>query len=178
MSGQNRILAILLGVLAGLVLLVGGLSAVLLLSGGDDDDDTVDVGRGWRANRRRAAGSLRLAGSDPITLDPHIAGDAGSATYIVEIFSGLMTITPDLEIVPDLAESFEVNPDGTQYTFTLRNGITFHNGRAVTAEDVKCSIERASSRELASAPRQRTWATSSARARRCPAARRTSAASR
>jgi oligopeptide transport system substrate-binding protein len=151
MSGQNRILAILLGVLAGLVLLVGGLSAVLLLSGGGDDNegDAVDVGSDGEPIAA-ASGRLRLAGADPITLDPHIAGDAGSAVYIVEIFSGLMTLTPDLAIEPDLAESFEVSADGTQYTFTLRNGITFHNGRAVTAEDVKCSFERAASRELAS----------------------------
>lgn len=151
MSGQNRILAILLGVLAGLVLLVGGLSAVLLLSGGGDDNegDAVDVGADGEPIAA-ASGRLRLAGADPITLDPHIAGDAGSAVYIVEIFSGLMTLTPDLAIEPDLAESFEISADGTQYTFTLRNGITFQNGRAVKAEDVKCSFERAASRELAS----------------------------
>ena len=148
MSGQNRTLAILLGVLAGLVLLVGGLSAVLLLSGGDDESDT--GGSSGGGSTAAASGRLRLAGSDPISLDPAIAGDAGSAQYIVEIFSGLMTITPELEIAPDLAASFDVSPDGKVYTFKLRDNIFFHNGRPVKAEDVKCSLERAASRELAS----------------------------
>ena len=150
MGGQNRILAILLGVLATLVLLVGGLSAVLLLSGGDDEGDSGADGSSGGSSTAATSGRLRLAGADPISLDPAIAGDAGSAQYIVEIFSGLMTISPDLDIVPDLAESFDVSADGKVYTFKLRDNIFFHNGRAVKAEDVQCSLERAASRELAS----------------------------
>jgi len=151
---QNRILAIMLSVLAALVLVVGGLSAVLLLSGGDD---AAGGGNGTGTStaiggdpEEAASGRLRLGGSDPVTLDPHVAGDAGSAEFIVEIFSGLVTLTPELEIVPDLAESFDVSPDGLTYTFTLRENAKFHTGRQVTAEDVKWSIERAASRELAS----------------------------
>lgn len=151
MGGNNRILAILLGVLAGLVLIVGGLSAVLLLSGGDDNDSGgTSSSNGDSSSSAATSGRLRLGGTDPISLDPAIAGDAGSATYIVEIFSGLMTLNPNLEIVPDLAESFEVSPDGKVYTFKLRDNAFFHNGRQVKASDVKCSIERAASRELAS----------------------------
>ena len=156
MSGQNRVLAILLGVLALLVLVVGGLSAVLLVSGGDDDAGggvttaAPDGSGGGNVDSSAATGRLRLASGDPITLDPHIAGDALSAEYIVEIFSGLMTINRDLDIVPDLAASFEVSDDGTQYTFVLRDDISFHNGGRVTAEDVKWSFERASSRDLSS----------------------------
>jgi len=157
MGGQNRVLAILLGVLAVLVLAVGGLSAVLLASGSGGDDNgssgggvTTGGGSSAGVDTSPASGRLRLASGDPITLDPHIAGDALSAEYIVEIFSGLMTIDPDLNIVPDLAASFEVSDDGTQYTFVLRDDAFFHTGRRVTAEDVKYSIERASSREVAS----------------------------
>jgi len=158
--GQNRILAILLGVLAVLVLAVGGLSAVLLATGGGDDGDggggggggistggSTDGGGGSSDN----SGRLRLGSSDPVTLDPAIAGDALSAEYIVEIFGGLVTLDRDLNIVPDIAESFEVSDDGTQYTFVLRNDVRFHNtGRQVTAEDFKWSMERALSRELSS----------------------------
>ena len=155
MSGQNRLLAILLGVLAVLVLAVGGLSAVLLLSGdsadagptgvssgrgGDDDDDAGSS----------ASGRLRLAAADPVTLDPHLATDASSAEYIVEIYSGLVTISPDLEIQLDLAEAVDISADGMVYTFTLRDDIFFHTGRPVTAEDVEYSINRATSRELQS----------------------------
>ncbi|MEZ4554293.1 MAG: ABC transporter substrate-binding protein [Dehalococcoidia bacterium] len=153
MGGNNRILAILLGVLAGLVLIVGGLSAVLLLSGGGDDADSASNGGssgGDGSSTAATSGRLRLGGSDPITLDPALAGDAGSATYIVEIFSGLMTLDEDLEIVPDLAESFDVSADAKTYTFKLRGNAFFHNGRQVEASDVKCSMERAASRQLGS----------------------------
>lgn len=157
MSGQNRLLAILLGVLAVLVLVVGGLSAVLLLSGdsaeggptgvssGSNNDDDGDGDGGGNAS-----GRLRLSAADPVTLDPHLATDASSAEYIVEIYSGLVTISPDLEIQLDLAEAVDISPDGTVYTFTLREDIFFHTGRRVTAEDVAYSINRATSRELQS----------------------------
>ncbi|MDA0364625.1 MAG: peptide ABC transporter substrate-binding protein [Chloroflexi bacterium] len=157
MSGQNRVLAILLGVLAVLVVAVGGLSTVLLLAGGGDDDAstggsgiTTGTSGGASGGGAAASGVLRLPGTDPVTLDPALAGDAGSAQYIVEVFGGLVTITPDLEIVPDIAESFEVSPDGLQYTFHLRGDAFFHSGRPVTADDVRYSIERAASPELAS----------------------------
>lgn len=157
---QNRLLAILLSVLAVMVLVVGGLSAVLLLSGGGDDDEsassgggggtTTESGGGGSDVAAAASGRLRLASSDPITLDPHIAGDATSAEYIVEIFGGLMTLDEDLNVIPDLADSVEISGDGLVYTFTLKPNATFHDGRAVTAEDVTYSLKRAASRELAS----------------------------
>ena len=160
MGGQNRIIVILLGVLAALVIVIGGLSAVLLLGGGEDGGapaasesggvTTGDGGGGGDAGGGGASGRLRLSGDDPVTLDPHIAGDSGSAEYIVEIYGGLVTITPDLEIALDLAESFEVGGGGTVYTFTLRDDVFFHQGRRVTADDVRWSIERAASRDLAS----------------------------
>ncbi|MBM4414766.1 MAG: peptide ABC transporter substrate-binding protein [Chloroflexi bacterium] len=149
---QNRILAILLGVLAALVLVVGGLSAVLLLSGGSDGDDAASGGSGssGSVDSGAASGRLRLGGGDPITLDPALAGDAGSAEYIVELFGGLMTLDQNLNVAPDLAASFEVSPDGLVYTFKLRDNAVFHNGRAIEANDVKCSMERATERRLAS----------------------------
>ncbi len=154
---QNRLLAILLSVLAVLVLAVGGLSAILLLSGGGDDNGggggggtTTTTGGGGGSAAEPASGRIRLASNDPVTLDPHVAGDALSAEYIVEIFGGLVTLDQDLNIQLDLAESFEVSDDGRTYTFILRDDVRFHNGRRVTAEDVAWSIERAASRELAS----------------------------
>src|SRR5215210_248736 len=46
------------------------------------------------------------------------------------------------EVVPSLASSWESNDDGTEWTFTIRDGVTFHSGRAMTSKDVKASIER------------------------------------
>ena len=150
---QNRLLAVLLGVLAALVLVVGGLSAVLLLRGRSVDalGTTTSGGAGGAGGAGGdAKGVLRIPGSDPVTLDPHIAGDATSAEYIVEIYSGLVTISPKLDIEMDLAEKVEISQDGKQYTFTLRADAMFHSGRKVTATDIKYSIERASSKELQS----------------------------
>jgi oligopeptide transport system substrate-binding protein len=148
MTGQKRILAILLGVLAVVVLIVGGLSAVLLLSGGRGGGSAQSQGAGSGAAVSK--GTLRLPGADPITLDPALVSDSASAEYAVEIFSGLMTINPKLEIVPDLAESYTVSDDGKVYTFKLRDNALFHDGRRVEAADVKCSIERAAARETVS----------------------------
>ena len=152
---QNRLLAILLAVVATLVLGVGGLSAVLLLSG-DSEDDGAGSGTGLPSGVTTGSSTavdavdpfsrLRLASRDPVTMDPHLAGDALSAEYIVEIFSGLLTITPpDFTVSLDLAESFDVSDDNLTYTFTLRSDALFHDGRRVTAEDVKWSLERATS---------------------------------
>lgn len=65
-------------------------------------------------------------------------------------FSGLVSFDPRLNLVPDLAGSWEVNSDGTIYTFHLRANAKFHDGRAVTAQDVIYSWERAASPNLKS----------------------------
>ncbi len=90
---------------------------------------------------------LRLAGGqggsmDPPTLDPALASDAASSVYVVEIFSGLVSLDPNLKVIPDIAESWDLSPDRTTYTFHLRKDAKFQDGRPVTAQDFKYSIER------------------------------------
>ncbi|MCW5879639.1 MAG: hypothetical protein KIS91_01670, partial [Anaerolineae bacterium] len=97
-----------------------------------------------------APDTLRLPGGDPPTLDPALTQDATSAGYIVEMFSGLVTIGQDLKIAPDLAKEWKVSPDGKTYTFTLRDDAKFHDGKPVTARDFKYSIERACDRKTGS----------------------------
>ena len=78
------------------------------------------------------------------TLDPQIGYDWQNWSVIKSIFDGLMDYKPGTtELEPDLAESFTISDDGQTYTFKLRDGIKFHNGRALTAADIKYSIERA-----------------------------------
>jgi len=91
----------------------------------------------------RLGATLNLPGGEPPTLDPALTQDATSASYIVEIFSGLVTLNRDLEVVPDIAESWDLSDDGTTYTFHLRDDVKFHDGKPVTAQDLKYSIERA-----------------------------------
>ncbi|MDD5037990.1 MAG: peptide ABC transporter substrate-binding protein [Dehalococcoidales bacterium] len=88
-------------------------------------------------------GELIHLGTDPPTLDPHLVSDAYSATITVEVFGGLVTLDHDLKVVPDLAENWQVSPDGKTYTFSLRRDAKFHNGKPVTANDFKWSLERA-----------------------------------
>lgn len=86
--------------------------------------------------------SLFLWDRGPLTLDPALAGDGLSNQYISQIFSGLVTFDRNMQLVPDIAESWEISDDGTIYTFLLREAY-FHNGRRVTASDFKYSMERA-----------------------------------
>jgi oligopeptide transport system substrate-binding protein len=86
---------------------------------------------------------LYLWDTGPLTLDPAISADMSSHTYVTQIFSGLLRLDQELEIVPDIAESWEVSPDGKTYTFYLRQGVKFHNGGEVKAGDFKYSWQRA-----------------------------------
>ena len=87
--------------------------------------------------------TLRVRGSPPTTLDPALSGDSVTWSYLIQIYSGLVRLDQKLEIVPDLAERWELSPDGRTYTFTLRTGGRFHSGRAVEAGDFKYAMERA-----------------------------------
>ena len=87
--------------------------------------------------------SLTLFDVGPITLDPAVARGGSSIRYIVEIFSGLVCFDPDLKLIPDIAESWKRSSDGRTYTFHLRHGVKFHDGKEVKASDFKYSMERA-----------------------------------
>ena len=91
-----------------------------------------------------AAGDIIITYKDDVsTLDPAIGYDWQNWSIIKSLFDGLMDYKPGTtELVPDLAESYEITNDGKTFTFKLRPGVKFHNGREVTAEDVKYSIER------------------------------------
>lgn len=87
--------------------------------------------------------TLNLWDSGPITLDPAISSEMSSHTYVMQIFSGLVKFDSQLKPVGELAESWEISPDGMNYTFNLREDARFHDGRSVTANDIKYSLERA-----------------------------------
>ena len=94
--------------------------------------------------------------SDPPTLDPHKTSDTTSAFIIGEVFSGLVTLNTDLQIVPDIADRWEISEDGTVYTFHLLPDAKFADGKPVTAQDFVYSLNRAADPTLAS-PVARTY---------------------
>ena len=76
------------------------------------------------------------------SLDPHKAVAAGTKEILFNIFEGLVKPDSDGNLNPAVASDVNISEDGKVYTFTLREGVKFHNGSLVTAEDVKYSIER------------------------------------
>ncbi|MDR3497379.1 MAG: ABC transporter substrate-binding protein, partial [Ancalomicrobiaceae bacterium] len=81
---------------------------------------------------------------DIATLDPAIGYDWQNWSMISAMFVRLVDYKPGTaELYPSLAESFDISPDGKTYTFKLRKGVKFTNGREIVADDVKFSIERA-----------------------------------
>ncbi|TDQ67103.1 peptide/nickel transport system substrate-binding protein [Maritalea mobilis] len=80
---------------------------------------------------------------DVSTLDPAIGYDWQNWSMIKSLFDGLMDYKPGTtELVPDLAESYTISDDGLVYTFKLKPGVKFHNGRELVAADVKYTLDR------------------------------------
>ena len=92
----------------------------------------------------KQGGSIVITYKDDVaTLDPAIGYDWQNWSMIKSLFDGLMDYKPGTtELVPDLAESYEISEDGQTFTFKLRKGVKFPNGREMTADDVKYSIDR------------------------------------
>ena len=92
----------------------------------------------------KPGGTMTVTYKDDVTtLDPAIGYDWQNWSMIKSLFDGLMDYKPGTtDLVPDLAESFTVSPDGQTYTFKLRQGVKFHNGRELKAADVKYSLDR------------------------------------
>ncbi|NIS14626.1 MAG: hypothetical protein GWN58_16140, partial [Anaerolineae bacterium] len=93
---------------------------------------------------------LHLMGGDPPHLDPALATTGTSVEYVRSIFSGLVKLDENMEVVPDIAVDWDISDDGTVYTFHLRDDVKFQDGKPVTAHDFKYSIDRAADPDLES----------------------------
>ena len=76
------------------------------------------------------------------SLDPHNCAYAGTREVLFNVFEGLVKATSSGDLVPAVASEYDISGDGCVYSFKLRDGIKFHDGKNVTVEDVKYSIER------------------------------------
>jgi peptide/nickel transport system substrate-binding protein len=93
--------------------------------------------------------------SDMNKIDPHLLTTAIEGRIGSVICNGLVEYTKEMRIGPALAESWEVTPDAKEWTFHLRKGVKFHNGRELTAEDIKWNLERMLNPETKSTRRSR-----------------------
>ncbi len=102
------------------------------------------------AKTPKAGGTLTIGtNQDAVGFDPHLTNATASYRILENVYNGLLTFNDKLEIQPDLAESYTVDSP-TQYTFKLRKGVKFHNGRELKAADVKYSLERIADEKTAS----------------------------
>lgn len=80
---------------------------------------------------------------DVDTLDPHMVVTAGARELLFNVYEGLLKPDSDGNLLPAVAEDYTISDTADSFTFTLREGVLFHNGNPVTAEDVVYSIQRA-----------------------------------
>lgn len=103
-------------------------------------------------SNRKSAGSEGMfkysLGVAPTTLDPALVQDVETPDVLSNVFEGLVAYDENNRIVGRLAESWTGTDGGRTWTFKLRKNAKFHNGRSVTADDVKWSLERACAKDL------------------------------
>lgn len=116
----------------------------LLIIAGCSNDSTPGTGStGDTQGTPEKGGQLNVAiNTQPATLDPHMS----TATILTEvsrhIFEQIVALDSAYQVQPMLAESIDESDDGTTYTFNLRQGVKFHNGKELKAEDVVASLEK------------------------------------
>lgn len=111
---------------------------------GDGSKDPGGQGNNGKTGEPVKGGEITVGIAQDLddSLDPHQTVAAGTREVLFNIFEGLVKPNSDGEMIPAVAEKYELSEDGTTYTFTLREGVKFHNGQTVTAEDVVYSINR------------------------------------
>jgi oligopeptide transport system substrate-binding protein len=102
----------------------------------------VIAGDSTGAPPREAGVYRRPLGNDPATLDPVRVSDLYGRSVTEQIFDGLVQFDQTLTITPALARFWRASRDGLVWTFTLRQGVRFHHGRELTADDVVFSLTR------------------------------------
>jgi len=125
-----------------LLMMVLGLLLVLGACAGAPQPETEQPAGGEQANQVKDT-MIVAKQSDPSSLDPHLASDEAAIRCIENMYNTLLTYTDGYgEVAPSLAKSYEVSDDNLTYTLHLIQGVKFHSGRVMTADDVVYSIER------------------------------------
>ncbi len=116
--------------------------ALLIALAGCRSDSTTNS-KEKESNNDQSGGTLKIAlNAQPPTLDTHLTTTTVALEVTRNIFETLVTQNAKQQPVPMLAESIDKSEDGLTYTFHLRKGVPFHNGKEMKAEDVKASMDR------------------------------------
>lgn len=92
---------------------------------------------------QKAGGDVIVAqSSNPPSIDGMVTSSQASRNITMHIYETLFGFNEKVQPIPILAESVEISPDGLTYRIPLRKGVKFHNGKEMTAKDVKASLER------------------------------------
>ncbi|MBO6157749.1 MAG: ABC transporter substrate-binding protein [Firmicutes bacterium] len=136
----KRSLAILLTLVLGLGVVLSGCSG----ASKDDSQAGTDVNAQKPTETEPVYGGQLIYGmtQDLVSLDPHESTDAGTRCVVFNIYEGLVKPTAAGDLVPAVAESYDISSDAKSYTFTLRDQIRFQNGDPVTIKDIEYSIHR------------------------------------
>src|SRR5207245_8952564 len=93
---------------------------------------------------------LNVGTQDIGFIDPALGPDANSVIAVDMIYSGLVRLDRNLNVIPDQAKTWDISPDNEVYTFHLRSGITFSDGTPVTAQTYDYTLTRAMFSEVKS----------------------------
>ncbi len=150
-SFGRRSLSTLLVVLTALTLTLGGCSSKKAEDDGAGSSNATESASSEADSKAEGAGSQTSDDLSEITIgipqdidsmDPHIAKAAGTREVLFNVYEGLVKPDTDGNLQPAIASDYTISDDAKVYTFTLRDGVKFHDGSVVTVADVKYSIER------------------------------------
>lgn len=93
----------------------------------------------------------------PRFINPLLAASDADRDMVALVYSGLMRVGPDGQLIPDLASDYTVSEDGLTYTFTLRDNLSWHDGKPLTTDDVEFTVLKAQD-PLLKSPKRASWA--------------------
>lgn len=116
---------------------------IVLVGCSDKNSDKEGNNNDDQASEVQAGGEMNIAyAAQPPTLDPHMTTAVATSDMMKGVYETLIAVDSNYEFQPMLADSYDLSDDGKVITFKLREGVKFHNGEEMLAEDVIASMER------------------------------------
>ena len=137
------------GILAGILITAMSLSLIGCGTAGQNAEQSQDSTQAEEAETEKKRDDVIIYSANvPETLDQHDSVSVATAMYIRNLYANLYRLDADGNIIPELADSYAVNDDYTEYTITLKDGIRFSDGSPITANDVAYTFHRGMDSEV------------------------------